>query len=181
MSIIDFVQIALLFCQSLQSSIPFAGVWCALFAGTIKLLEDEVFAGVWYAVLLLVVAVVLLIGTLVAIARQPRSVLEMSFTAPFSPWLPGVSILINIYLMFQLDSGTWMRYGVWIAVGLCMYFGYGMWHSHERPVVKEQRRCLDEQQKQQQQTTNGAIDKPSETAVIAALTTSQDILVTEKD
>lgn len=84
----------------------------------------------------MVISVLLVVVTLFIISRQPKSLREPSFAVPFNPWLPGVSILVNIYLMMQLDFMTWMRFLVWIAVGLCIYFGYGMWYSKERPSVK---------------------------------------------
>lgn len=89
-------------------------------------------ASQWYTILLLVIFGGVLLGILVMISRQPRSRCELSFTVPLVPWLPGVSILINIYLMTQLDVMTWVRFIVWIAVGLVIYFAYGVFHSQLR-------------------------------------------------
>lgn len=89
-------------------------------------------ASEWYTIVLLVLFASLLVGILLMISRQPRSNQELSFTVPLVPWLPGLSILINIYLMTQLDVMTWVRFIVWIVVGLLIYFCYGVFHSQLR-------------------------------------------------
>lgn len=86
----------------------------------------------WYTIFLAVVFGGMLIFILYSISIQPRSGKELSFTVPLVPWLPGLSIMINIYLMTQLDVATWVRFLVWIIVGLAIYFGYGIFHSKMR-------------------------------------------------
>lgn len=36
---------------------------------------------------------------------------------PLLPWLPLFSVFVNIYLMMQLDMGTWIRFTVWMIIG----------------------------------------------------------------
>lgn len=40
-----------------------------------------------------------------------------SSQVPLLPFLPVASLFINVYLMMQLDRGTWMRFALWMAIG----------------------------------------------------------------
>lgn len=56
--------------------------------------------------------------TIFIIALQPTDKsIKISFKVPLVPLLPCVSIFCNIYLMLQLDSATWIRFGVWLLIG----------------------------------------------------------------
>lgn len=69
---------------------------------------------------LVAIAVVLagIILTVWVIARQPKDdSVELSFKVPLVPLLPCLSIFMNLYLMFQLDVNTWIRFIVWLIIG----------------------------------------------------------------
>lgn len=36
---------------------------------------------------------------------------------PLVPIVPALSVFINLYLMLVLDVYTWIRFGVWLAIG----------------------------------------------------------------
>jgi APA family basic amino acid/polyamine antiporter len=51
------------------------------------------------------------------------------FRCPLVPVVPILGILFNTGLMFSLGWHNWLRLGVWLAVGLVIYFGYSRHHS----------------------------------------------------
>nr|CAD7425234.1 unnamed protein product [Timema monikensis] len=59
--------------------------------------------------------------------RQPTE--SSASLVPLVPFIPGLSILVNIYLMMVLDGPTWIRFLVWMVIGYVVYFGYGIWNS----------------------------------------------------
>lgn len=90
-------------------------------------------------VILTVIVSAGLLLTVMVIDRQPVDDIELTFKVPLVPFLPCVSILINLYLMFQLDGHTWIRFGVWIAVGYLIYFTYGIRKSTEGALLKSEK------------------------------------------
>ena len=61
------------------------------------------------------------------VLRRKRPDLKRSFSVPLSPWLPIASALICGYLMLNLSVETWLRFLVWMAIGLAIYF---LWSGH---------------------------------------------------
>lgn len=103
----------------------FTSAFCLLFGDGSKWNESS---GMLAA---LIILGVLMCVSLVAIIRQPRNRTKSSFQVPAVPFLPLLSIFMNLYLMFQLDIHTWIRFGVWLAIGYVIYFTYGIRKSVE--------------------------------------------------
>ncbi|XP_004628218.1 cationic amino acid transporter 4 [Octodon degus] len=83
-----------------------------------------------YILLLLVSGVVFLLSLLVLGAHQQQH-RQDTFQIPLVPLTPALSILLNICLMLKLSYLTWMRFAIWLLIGLAVYFGYGIRHSKE--------------------------------------------------
>jgi APA family basic amino acid/polyamine antiporter len=45
------------------------------------------------------------------------------------PLVPILGALFCTYLMLQLPVVTWIRFFLWMAAGLAIYFFYGRFHS----------------------------------------------------
>ncbi len=70
------------------------------------------------------------VGVVVLRVREPNR--PRPFRVPGSPWTPIGAAASCIFLMAQLPLVTWVRFFVWLAVGLLLYFAYGYRHSRLR-------------------------------------------------
>jgi APA family basic amino acid/polyamine antiporter len=71
----------------------------------------------------------IIVALAVPVLRRKRPDIDRPFTVPFSPVLPIVAALACLYLMLNLDVLTWIRFAVWLVLGLVLYFAYGRRHS----------------------------------------------------
>ncbi|XP_002737540.1 high affinity cationic amino acid transporter 1-like [Saccoglossus kowalevskii] len=96
---------------------------------------DYIVAHNWWAILLTCVIGAALCCFVVLIAMQPQNAMILSFKVPFVPFIPVLSIFINVYLMLKLSVATWIRFAVWMVIGLAIYLFYGLKHSSENDVL----------------------------------------------
>jgi APA family basic amino acid/polyamine antiporter len=73
-----------------------------------------------------------LVSAAVPVLRRTRPELTRPFRVPFSPVVPVLSALACLYLMTNLTIETWIRFLVWLALGLVVYASYGYRHSRAR-------------------------------------------------
>ena len=65
--------------------------------------------------------------------RWKRPDLARPFRSPFVPFFPVCGIVLSLFLStVGLGPSTWLRFVVWLIVGLAIYFAYGF--RHARPL-----------------------------------------------
>ena len=67
--------------------------------------------------------------------RQPD--LVRPFRTPWVPVVPILGVVSAFYLMFSLPAITWEVVGIWLVVGLAIYFGYSVKHSKVQAMPEE--------------------------------------------
>ena len=61
--------------------------------------------------------------------RKKHPERKAGFRTPFVPLIPVISMVLCILLMCSLPVITWIRFVVWMAIGLVIYFLYSKGHS----------------------------------------------------
>jgi APA family basic amino acid/polyamine antiporter len=100
-----------------------SGVLMAAVAGftPIRVIAELVNIGTLAAFVIVCLGVILL--------RYTHPELPRPFRTPFGIFLPILGILTCLYLMYSLPGVTWLRFFVWLAIGLVIYFIYSRSHS----------------------------------------------------
>jgi APA family basic amino acid/polyamine antiporter len=63
---------------------------------------------------------------------MPRqAALPRSFRTPLVPLVPLIGIAFSVWLIANLDWITWVRFAVWMVLGLIVYAFYGYRNSAE--------------------------------------------------
>ncbi|MFF3322681.1 amino acid permease [Streptomyces sp. NPDC002889] len=99
------------------------GVVIAIVAGftSINELATLVNIGTLFAFVMVAIGVMVL--------RRTRPDLHRAFRTPWVPVIPILSIAATVWLMLNLPGETWLRFAIWMLIGLVVYFLYGRSHS----------------------------------------------------
>ncbi len=99
------------------------GVGVAIIAAFVDLsrLAELVNIGTLFAFCLVSMGVIVL--------RRTQPDLRRAFRTPLVPFIPILATLFCLYLMVSLPVGTWVRFVVWMVLGVLVYFAYSRSHS----------------------------------------------------
>jgi basic amino acid/polyamine antiporter, APA family len=102
------------------------GVLIAILAALVPLgtIVELVNIGTLFAFVLVNIGVIIL--------RRTRPEMPRPYRVPWSPVLPILGVAFAVYLMSDLPWETWVRFGVWLVIGLVIYAAYGYRNSHLR-------------------------------------------------
>jgi APA family basic amino acid/polyamine antiporter len=108
-------------------------IWTGVFVGGVAAvvdigsLADLTNIGTLFAFILVCLGVIILRRTQ---ANRPRP-----FRVPMNPWFSILGVFFCFVLMLSLPIETWIRFFVWLGIGLVIYFLYGAGHSKLRRGV----------------------------------------------
>ncbi|WP_285727691.1 APC family permease [Psychromicrobium xiongbiense] len=104
-----------------------AGIGSAIFAGVlpIRAVADLTNIGILAAFVVVCVAVI--------VFRYTKPDAPRTFRLPLMPVVPVIGVGFSLFLISQLHWETWLRFGVWLVIGLFIYFLYGRRHSVMNP------------------------------------------------
>jgi basic amino acid/polyamine antiporter, APA family len=108
-------------------------IWTGIVVGVVAMLTDIgsladlTNIGTLFAFMLVCLGVIVL--------RRKDADRPRPFRAPLVPLFPLLGVFFCIVLMLSLPLETWGRFFVWLAIGLSIYFLYGVRHSKLRRGV----------------------------------------------
>jgi len=101
------------------------GIGSAIIAGFLPIREAADLTNIGILMAFIVVAIA------VTVMRRTRPDLPRSFRTPLVPLVPLIGIAFSVWLIANLDWVTWVRFAVWMVLGLIVYAFYGYRNSAE--------------------------------------------------
>ncbi|HXX13639.1 MAG TPA: amino acid permease [Candidatus Eremiobacteraceae bacterium] len=77
-----------------------------------------------------------LVAAAVLVLRKTQPNRSRGFHVPLVPFLPVLSIVTCVLLMASLTLENWIRFFVWLVIGLVIYFAYSRHRSVLNPATK---------------------------------------------
>ncbi|MGQ9618092.1 MAG: amino acid permease [Candidatus Aminicenantia bacterium] len=98
-------------------------IWTGVFVGFFAALVDINEAVELTNIGTLFAFILVNMGIIILRYKEPDR--QRPFKTPLVPLIPFLGILSNLYLMISLPWVTWVRFGLWLLIGLIIYSFYG--------------------------------------------------------
>jgi basic amino acid/polyamine antiporter, APA family len=95
------------------------GLFAAFIPGDI--VGDMTSIGTLFAFILVCISVIVL--------RKTEPNMKREFKTPLVPLVPILGVIVCLAMIYGLGWTNWLRLGVWLAIGLVIYFGYSKKNS----------------------------------------------------
>uniref|UniRef100_A0A0C9RSA1 TSA: Wollemia nobilis Ref_Wollemi_Transcript_15390_2051 transcribed RNA sequence n=1 Tax=Wollemia nobilis TaxID=56998 RepID=A0A0C9RSA1_9CONI len=80
---------------------------------------------------------ILILGTLGLNLFVPQARKPKLWGVPFVPWIPALSVAVNIFLLGSIDNASFIRFAVWTGVILLYYIFFGLHASYDTAKASE--------------------------------------------
>lgn len=73
--------------------------------------------------------------SVIRIRKTMGDELHYGYLMPFFPWIPILALILQLVLavlLFEMSPVAWLSAGLWIIVGIIMYFAYSKSHAKKR-------------------------------------------------
>ncbi|MBL4936575.1 amino acid permease [Clostridium sp. YIM B02515] len=107
------------------------GIGAALMTGMVDLKQLADLANI------ILIGTFMLVALSVIVFRKKHPNIKRGFVVPLVPALPLFAVACCIFLMTNLSKATWIYFGIWIALGVVVYFTYSHKHSSLQVKVKQ--------------------------------------------
>ncbi|KAG6573396.1 Cationic amino acid transporter 1, partial [Cucurbita argyrosperma subsp. sororia] len=69
-----------------------------------------------------------------AASHRPKNSASRVGGVPLVPWLPSLSIAINLFLLGSIDKASFERFGIWTGILLVYYILIGLHASYDSAI-----------------------------------------------
>ncbi|XP_030758734.1 cationic amino acid transporter 4 [Sitophilus oryzae] len=106
-------------------------LFCCALCTFFQISRTDLENGIWWTVILATFFILVMAGCVLVICAHHQNTTSLRFKVPMVPFIPALSILFNIEFMVHLNILTWLRFFIWMVIGMLVYFLYGIHHSKE--------------------------------------------------